>query len=93
MERPAFLDTLGHLNRRYRDRHTCVVPTQPDDDPTFPLKEHLGFEIEHGDATATATATIELDERHLNPHAMAHGAVAFTMMDTAMGAAVMSVVE
>jgi len=60
-------------------------------EPTFPLKEHLGFTIERGDGRATVS--LELDERHMNPNGVAHGAVAFTLMDTAMGAAVMSVVE
>ena len=59
--------------------------------PTFPLKEHLGFTIEIGEESATAS--LELDDRHLNPIDVAHGAVAFTLMDTAMGAAVMSTAE
>lgn len=58
---------------------------------TFPLQEHLGFTVEGSDGSATAT--IELDERHMNPNDIAHGAVTFTMMDTAMGAAVMSVLD
>jgi len=57
---------------------------------TFPLKEFLGFTVERGEGRATAT--VELGEQHLNPFHTAHGAVAFTLMDTAMGAAVMSVV-
>lgn len=61
------------------------------DETTFPLKEYLGFTIERG--TGTGTASLDLNERHLNPYAIAHGATAFTLMDTAMGAAVMSVVE
>lgn len=56
----------------------------------FPLKEHLGFSIEYGEGSATAT--LELDERHHNPNGVAHGAVAFTLMDTAMGGAVVSVI-
>ena len=36
---------------------------------------------------------LELDERHVNPMDVAHGAVAFTLMDTAMGAAVMTTVD
>ncbi|MDJ0767849.1 MAG: PaaI family thioesterase [Ilumatobacter sp.] len=60
--------------------------------PHFPLQEFLGFTIRHDDA-GSATASVVLDERHLNPHGPAHGAVAFTLMDTAMGAAVMDVVE
>lgn len=58
--------------------------------PSFPLQEMLGFNIEKGDGVATATLTA--DERHLNPHGMLHGGIPFTMLDTAMGAAVMTVV-
>lgn len=65
--------------------------TDPDDAPTFPLQEHLGFTIRRG--AGTASASLELDERHLNPNGVAHGSVAFALMDTAMGAAVMSVVD
>lgn len=61
------------------------------DGTTFPLKEHLGFTIEHGDRTATATLAI--DDRHLNPNGVVHGSVLFAMMDTAMGAAVMATLE
>jgi acyl-CoA thioesterase len=57
---------------------------------TFPLKEFLGFAVERG--AGRATATLQLGEQHHNPFGVAHGAVAFTLMDTAMGAAVMSVV-
>ncbi len=60
-------------------------------EPAFPLKDYLGFTIERGDGVATAT--LELDERHHNPNAVAHGAVAFALMDTAMGAAVVSVIR
>jgi acyl-CoA thioesterase len=56
---------------------------------SFPLQEHLGFTIERGEGRATAV--LDLAERHMNPNSVAHGAVAFTLMDTAMGAAVMSV--
>jgi len=59
---------------------------------TFPLKEYLGFAI-HVDEDGRATASLHLDERHHNPNAVAHGAVAFTLMDTAMGAAVWTVLE
>ncbi len=62
---------------------------QPDP-ATFPLKEHLGFTIERGEASGRTT--LELGERHMNPNAVAHGSVAFALMDTAMGAAVMSVI-
>lgn len=56
---------------------------------SFPVQEFFGFHLEKGDGTATAGLTI--DARHLNPNGVAHGSVAFALMDTAMGAAVMSV--
>ena len=65
--------------------------TEQPGEPTFPLKEHLGFTIQRGEGRATAT--LHLTERHMNPNNTAHGAVAFTLMDTAMGAAVMTVIE
>ncbi len=63
----------------------------PHEPPSFPLQQHFGFSVqsEHG----RATATLELDDRHMNPNSVSHGAVAFTLMDTAMGAATMSVVD
>ncbi|MFV0525104.1 MAG: PaaI family thioesterase [Acidimicrobiales bacterium] len=65
--------------------------SSPPDPTTFPLKEHLGFTIQRGEGRATAS--LELDERHMNPNDVAHGAVTFALMDTAMGAAVMSVLD
>ena len=52
-----------------------------DGGPSFPLQEHLGFTIERGHGRAVAS--VRLGERHLNPNGVAHGAVAFTLMDTA----------
>ena len=40
----------------------------------------------------SGTATLDVDERHINPHGTVHGGVMFVMLDTAMGAATMSVV-
>jgi acyl-CoA thioesterase len=61
------------------------------DDTEFWLKEQLGFTIELGEGRAIAT--IDCDERHLNPHGAVHGAVIFALVDTAMGAATMSVLD
>ena len=58
--------------------------------PAFPLRDLLGFELEMGDGSATAT--LDVTEMHINPHGSLHGAVPFTMIDTAMGAATMSVI-
>lgn len=60
-------------------------------EPNFPLKEFLGFTIERGEGSAAAT--LDIGAQHMNPNDVAHGAVAFTLMDTAMGAAVMTVVD
>jgi acyl-CoA thioesterase len=62
-----------------------------DEEALFPLQEWLGFTIDRGNGLATAT--INLDDRHMNPHGIAHGAVAFALMDTVMGAATMSVID
>lgn len=61
-------------------------------DPQFPLRDMLGFTIErHG--PGDASAILDVDERHINPHGTVHGAVMFMLLDTAMGAATMSIVE
>lgn len=58
--------------------------------PSFPLAEFLGMHTEQGSA-GSATARLELGPAHLNPHGSAHGAVLFALVDTAMGAATLSV--
>jgi acyl-CoA thioesterase len=67
------------------------VDVQPGDDGVvFPLRDMLGFTISQGEGTGVAE--LELDERHMNPHGAVHGGVMFVLVDTAMGAAAMSVV-
>lgn len=64
-----------------------------DDDATygdFPLKRHLGLELDEG-APGEARALITVGDEHLNPNGVVHGAVLFAMVDTAMGKATMSV--
>ncbi len=61
------------------------------DEPVFALKDFLDFSITFDDGRAVGTLT--LDERHMNPNAVAHGGVCFTLMDTAMGGAVMTTLE
>ena len=64
---------------------------EPSPDPlSFPLQEMVGFTIDKG--VGVATASLDVDERHLNPHGVLHGGIPFMMLDTAMGAAVMSVI-
>ncbi|MDH4279115.1 MAG: PaaI family thioesterase [Acidimicrobiia bacterium] len=56
--------------------------------PEFPLRAFLGMEIERGEGTGSVS--VEVGPAHVNPNGVVHGAVAFAMMDTAMGAAVSS---
>jgi len=61
----------------------------------FPLRTFLDFTIGDGPngEPGTATAILDVDERHLNPNDVVHGGVVFTMVDTAMGRATMSVID
>jgi acyl-CoA thioesterase len=59
--------------------------------PAFPLRDLLGFSIDSGDGEGTASLVV--DERHINPHGAVHGAVMFALVDTAMGGATMSVLD
>ena len=58
----------------------------------FPLQDFLDFEIFRGDGRAEARIPI-IDERHHQPHGAVHGAVVFALVDTAMGAATVSVLD
>jgi len=60
--------------------------------PSFPLQEYLGMELS-GTTTGTGTATLHLGAQHANPNGVAHGAVLFALVDTAMGKATMSVID
>jgi uncharacterized protein (TIGR00369 family) len=51
-------------------------------------REVLGLEVLDGDGDS-ATLVLEADERHLNPHGTVHGGVIATLIDSAMGAAVL----
>lgn len=61
------------------------------DAPEFGLKRALGFTLDNRDGVSIAV--LELAELHMNPHGTVHGAVPFTLMDTAMGGAVMSTID
>ncbi len=58
----------------------------------FPLRTFLGMELD-GDEPGVGCAHVDLDERHANPNGVAHGAVLFALVDTAMGKATMSTVD
>ena len=45
----------------------------------FALKDHLGLTIDRREP-GSATARVTLDERHMNPNGVAHGAVLFAIM-------------
>ena len=59
--------------------------------PEFGLKAALGFALENREGHSIAV--LEISDVHLNPNGVVHGAVPFTMMDTAMGGAVMNTVD
>lgn len=58
-------------------------------DTEFPLKDLLGFTIERGEGLGRCR--IEVADQHLNPNGVVHGAVPYAMVDTAMGAATVSI--
>ena len=58
----------------------------------FPLAVFLGMTVEKT-GYGTARAEVSIDERHLNPNGVAHGSVVFTLADTSMGAATMSILD
>ena len=61
-------------------------------DIRFPLGEHLGLHLDEVDG-GVAVARLHAGAAHLNPHGTVHGAVLFAMVDTAMGAATMSLLD
>jgi acyl-CoA thioesterase len=63
------------------------------DDGQFPLRDHLGMDIDETSEPGVATAWLDIDERHLNPNDAVHGGVVFTLVDTAMGRATMSLLD
>jgi len=59
---------------------------------TFPLGTHLGIEIESPEPGRAIARTV-ITAEHLNPNGVVHGGVIFTMVDTAMGMATMTLLE
>lgn len=62
----------------------------PENYGEFPLRTFLGLEVEER-TEGCAMAALEVGAQHLNPNGVVHGAVLFALVDTAMGAAAMSV--
>lgn len=69
-----------------------MTDTDDFNDSPFPFMEWLGFELVMED-DGTCVATIDVGPRHMNPNGIAHGGVAYALMDTAMGGATMFDVE
>lgn len=59
---------------------------------SFPLQEYLGMELS-GTEPGSGTASLTLGTEHANPNGVAHGAVLFALVDTAMGKATMSMLD
>ena len=57
----------------------------------FPLRDFLKFDLERG--AGRSVAHLDVAERHLNPNGVVHGGVIYTLVDTAMGSATMSVLD
>lgn len=61
-------------------------------DADFPLREHLGMDIGSPER-GRGSATLRIGAEHLNPNGVVHGAVLFALVDTAMGAATVSILD
>ncbi len=58
----------------------------------FPLRSFLGIDLEDVEP-GRVVARVEISDDLLNPNGSVHGGVIFTMVDTAMGMAAMSVLD
>ena len=59
-------------------------------DRPFPLRSFIDFDLDLNEP-GHATASVVVTDAHFNPNGVVHGGVVFTMADTAMGLATMSV--
>jgi acyl-CoA thioesterase len=58
----------------------------------FPLRDWMGLELDPA-TDGRSRGHVDVAELHHNPNGVAHGAVVFALVDTAMGSAAMSVLE
>ncbi len=58
----------------------------------FPLADYLGFDLEVV-SDGEVTAVLDIKENHHNPNGVVAGGVIFTLIDTAMGKAVVSILK
>ena len=64
----------------------------PTYEPPGPFANLIGLEVaEMGEGSSTAT--LDAQERHLNPYGYVHGAVAYALVDTSMGGALSSMAQ
>ena len=59
-------------------------------EPSFPIATFMNMSLESV-APGEARATAVVDENHFNPHGIVHGSVFFTLADTSMGLATVSI--
>lgn len=64
----------------------------PEDYGTFPLRTFLDFDVVDAEP-GVSVATMDVSEATANPNGVVHGGALFTLVDTAMGGAAMSVLE
>lgn len=62
------------------------------DHDDFPLRRFLGMDMEVIEP-GHAVSRLRIGETHLNPNGVVHGGVLFTMIDTGMGLAVVTVLN
>ena len=70
---------------------SVIDPTDPEYG-RFPLGTYLGVTVDD-ERPGEAEASIEVGERHLNSDGVVHVGVVFTLVDTAMGRATLSVLD
>lgn len=58
----------------------------------LPFVEHVGIQVVEA-AAASSLLALEIQPHHFNSHGVVHGAVAFTLADTGMGAALYTVLD
>ena len=60
--------------------------------PAFPFAELIGFIVTRkGDGESECV--LEIAEKHMNPHGIAHGGAVFSLVDTGMGTAITSLLD
>ncbi len=57
-----------------------------------PFADLVGFEVT-GLGHGTCTSRLTVNESHMNPHGVVHGAVVYALADTGMGGALSSVLD